>query len=400
MGKSLILAFIFYFFHLQVRSQEVDLQVLFQKVNAASGKISSGQYQLGENYQKVSVGEDSSNRTSYYDFYFKLNLADTLVGYKVASASNSGLTQVYNGHELFTLTSWDGQLEISPVNKNIQKIKQTKHSFTQYPFFHNVNAGFQNIINHHRKKTVNLAQKTVQYRGNSCYKITVPSGGTKNFNAYSNYYISTVNFLPMGQEVVMETIISKAKEIQTFEYFVVNLKTNIKIDDQKFNKESLSSYTRERIVDESVKPTSNELLKKGSLSPDWELPLINGGRLKMSDLKNKVVILDFWYKACAPCQRQMIALQQLHDKFDKQKVVFIGVNTIDDLVKDKLQTFLKNRGLTMTSVYNGREIEKLYQVYASPALFIINQQGKISYSLDGYSDNLLEDVKKEVEKLL
>ncbi|SER61141.1 peroxiredoxin family protein [Pedobacter rhizosphaerae] len=400
MKKGLILVIILHFFQLEVSSQEVNLQVLFQKVNAASGKISSGRYQLGESYQKVSVGEDSSNRTSYYDVYFKLNPADTLVGYKVASASSSGLTQLYNGHELLTLTSWDGQLEISPSSKNIRRIKDLKHSFTQYPFFHNVNTGFQNISKYHREKTVNLALKTVQYRGNSCFKITVPSGGVQKTNAYSNYYISAVSFLPMGQEIVMETVISNAREIQTFEYFVSALKANIKIDDDKFNKESLPGYSRESIVDESVKPVSNELLKKGSLSPDWELPLINGGTLKAGDLKNKVVILDFWYKACAPCQRQMIALQQLQDRFDKQKVVFIGVNTIDDPVKDKLQTFLKNRGLTMPSVYNGREIEKLYQVYASPALFIINQQGIISFSLDGYADNLLQEVQKEVEKLL
>ncbi len=163
----------------------------------------------------------------------------------------------------------------------------------------------------------------------------------------------------------------------------------------------MSGYDKEIIVDEKNEvETNNELLKNGSLSPDWELPLINGGTLKLSDLKNKVVILDFWYKACAPCQKQMIDLQELHDKFDKDKVVFVGVNTIDDPIKDKLVLFLKNRSLTMTSVYNGNQIEKLYNVYASPALFIIDGSGKIIFSLDGYSNTLIKDLTAEIEKLL
>jgi hypothetical protein len=96
----------------------------------------------------------------------------------------------------------------------------------------------------------------------------------------------------------------------------------------------------------------------------------------------------------------MIDLQQLHDKFDKRKVVFVGVNTTDDPIKDKLVLFLKNRALTMTSFYFVKQIEKLYNVYASPALFIINGSGKITFSQDGYSNTLIKDVTTEIEKLL
>ena len=96
----------------------------------------------------------------------------------------------------------------------------------------------------------------------------------------------------------------------------------------------------------------------------------------------------------------MIDLQKLHDKFNKSKVVFVSVNTKDDPIKDKLALFMKNRALTMTTVYKGNLIEKLYHVYTSPALFVINQSGEITFTLDGYSDTLVKDINKEIESLL
>lgn len=110
--------------------------------------------------------------------------------------------------------------------------------------------------------------------------------------------------------------------------------------------------------------------------------------------------MDFWYKACAPCQKQMIALQKLHDQFEKNKVVFIGVNTINEPEKDKLGLFLKNRNITMPNVYNGKTLESKYGVSASPALFIIDREGKVLFTLDGYSDTLLQDVSKVIRQHL
>ena len=148
------------------------------------------------------------------------------------------------------------------------------------------------------------------------------------------------------------------------------------------------------------KGNTNLLLPVGTIAPDWELPLVTGNTQKLSDLKGKVVIMDFWYKACAPCQQQMIALQKLHDKYDKSKVAFVGVNTIDDLVKDKLQLFLTKRNITMPNVYNGKSIIGLYKAYYAPVLYVIDKTGKITYTLEGYSKTLLNDVSGVIEKNL
>lgn len=398
--KNLILTILFQVICLYAKSQTIDLPTLFKKVDVATQQITSGQFKLNDSYTKVSVGEDSSQRFKSYDYYFKSNPLDTIIGYKISSLGSSGLQQLYNGSELLVLTSWDNRLEIAPVAKNPQKIKDLKQGTLTVPLIKSINSTFQQAAQYQNLGKWTLSQNKVSYKGQSCYKISTPPYIGQNNRSFANYYVSVNGFIPVGQENIIENTIASAKEIQTFEIWISDFKPNTIIKDKQFNKESLSGYDREITIDEIVKLKNDELLKKGNISPDWELPLLSGGTLKLSDLKNKIVILDFWYKACAPCQKQMIDLQKLHDKFDKNKVVFVSVNTKDDPIKDKLALFLKNRALTITCVYKGNLIEKLYHVYASPALFIINQNGEIAFSLDGYSDTLIKDVNNEIERLL
>lgn len=398
--KALLLAIALQTICFHAKSQTLDLPSLFKKVDIATQQITTGQFKLNENYVKVSVGEDSSSQFKSCDFYFKSNPSDTLIGFKISSLSSAGLQQLYNGKEFLVLTSWDKKLEIAPTVNNIRRVKELKYGTSTFPIFKSINASFQLAIKYQKAGTWNLAPDKVNYKGQSCYRISSPPNIRKTSKDFSIYYVSANNFTPIGQEITIENTIGNAKEIQTFEAWISDFEPNKNISDQQFNKESLSGYDMETTVDERRQTENNDLLKIDTLSPDWELPLINGGKLKLSSLSNKVVILDFWYKACAPCQRQMIDLQQLHDKFDKNKVIFIGVNTLDDPIKDKLTLFLKNRGLTMTSVYNGKEIEKLYNVSSSPALFIINKEGKIVFSKAGYSSTIITDVSNEIEKLL
>ncbi len=382
------------------KSQTKELTVLFKQIDKAMQQITSGQFKLNDSYNKVAVGEDSSKRFNSYDFYFKKNILDTLIGYKISSLSNSGLQQLYNGNELLTLTSWNRKLEIAPSANNIQRIKRLKQGDRAFPLFIQINSIFQQAVKYQKQDSWNLYQNKVDYKGQICYRISMPPQIGNNSKILVSYYVSVDKFIPIGQVVIMENIIGNAKEIQTFENWISDFKPNSAIGDKQFNKESLSGYNKETIVDENIKPETIKLLKNGSLSPDWELPLLSGGTLKLSDLRNKIVVLDFWYKACAPCQKQMIDLQQLHDKFDKDKVIFVSVNTIDDPIKAKLALFMKNRALTMTTVYNGNQIEKLYNIYSSPALLIIDQNGKIAFSLDGYSNTLNKDVNNLIENLL
>ena len=89
--KALIISVVFQLICIHAKPQAPNISELFRKVDSASRQITNGQFKLNDSYTKVSVGEDSTRRLNFYDFYFKQNPLDTLVGYKILSIGNSGL---------------------------------------------------------------------------------------------------------------------------------------------------------------------------------------------------------------------------------------------------------------------------------------------------------------------
>lgn len=380
-------------------AQQHNIKQLLDKIDKAVNNVIEGQFILHDNYYKISVGEDSTKRNSYSKCFFRKTPSDSLTGYQLASFRNDGYEQVYDGNALMVLTPWNETLEVTDKLKYPNKIKELNRNYTIFPFFKYLNKNIQ-FFNKDTMLSKVVVLGIELFKGEECYKIQTGTPFNTDKNKTESFiYVSATSFLPIRQFVRFETFIGQAKEIQTFDYWTSDFKSGAILKGQ-FSKEILSAYSKEKLFSPFNEKNKSQLLPIGTRAPDWELPLLLGSSLKLTDLKGKIIILDFWYKACAPCQKQMIALQKLHDKFAKNSIYFVGINTIDDPIKDKLELFLKNRNITMTSVYNGRLIENLYNVYASPALFVIDKEGNIVFTIDGYSSTLLEDVSNAIKKLL
>lgn len=57
--------------------------------------------------------------------------------------------------------------------------------------------------------------------------------------------------------------------------------------------------------------------------------LYDGKTVESADWQDKVVVLNFWYAACTPCRVEAPALEELHQEFKDQDVLFYGVNLRD-----------------------------------------------------------------------
>src|SRR5690554_6097157 len=74
--------------------------------------------------------------------------------------------------------------------------------------------------------------------------------------------------------------------------------------------------------------TLNAQTEKAKLT-EIDLKLNNDKTVKISGLKDKVVLLDFWYRGCYPCLKAIPDLIKLQEEF-KDDLVIIGINDIDD----------------------------------------------------------------------
>jgi cytochrome c biogenesis protein CcmG/thiol:disulfide interchange protein DsbE len=134
----------------------------------------------------------------------------------------------------------------------------------------------------------------------------------------------------------------------------------------------------------------------GKIAPDFELKTLDGKKLKLSSLKGKVVIIDFWATWCGPCRMEIPSFIKLQKDYKKKGLVIIGM-ALDE--KDKVVKFAKENKISYTIVIGNDDITIQYGgINAIPATFVIGKDMKIKYQHVGVTD---KDVfEKEIKELL
>lgn len=109
--------------------------------------------------------------------------------------------------------------------------------------------------------------------------------------------------------------------------------------------------------------------------------------LKLSALRGKVVLLDFWAFDCEPCKQTVPHIEALHEKYSKDGLVVIGVHTPrTDLERQlpKLRVAVKAMGIQYPVVVDAKQ--KIFQDYRCdlwPTQFVIDRKGNILLSHGG-----------------
>ncbi len=120
-------------------------------------------------------------------------------------------------------------------------------------------------------------------------------------------------------------------------------------------------------------------------APNATLLDLHNNRVQLSSYRGKVVILNFWYVACAPCQFEMPTLQQAYDAEYSKGLVVVGVNTSDDAAS--ITVFVKALGITYPILRDaGQQTTVEYRVVDTPTSFFIDRHGVIRYKVIGPLD--------------
>jgi thiol-disulfide isomerase/thioredoxin len=115
--------------------------------------------------------------------------------------------------------------------------------------------------------------------------------------------------------------------------------------------------------------------------------------------RGRVVLLDIWASWCEPCRRAFPVLDQLYRAYNDQGLDVFAVN-VDEQRKDA-NRFLDGRAHAMPVFFDpeGRT-PAAFKVQAMPSSFLIDRRGVIRFAHEGYSDQVLQSYKAEIEQLI
>jgi thiol-disulfide isomerase/thioredoxin len=133
-------------------------------------------------------------------------------------------------------------------------------------------------------------------------------------------------------------------------------------------------------------------------APDFALETLDGRNLRLSDLRGKAVLLNFWATWCAPCKIEMPWFVELQNEYGPQGLQIVGV-AMDDSSKEDIAKFARDMGVNYPVLLGKEAVGDAYGgVPALPESFFISRDGKIVDKILGLEGKA--DIEDAVRKAL
>lgn len=152
---------------------------------------------------------------------------------------------------------------------------------------------------------------------------------------------------------------------------------------------------------ESDSSTAEVGIEQGNIPPDFELKTLDGEMVKLSDLKGKKVVLNFWATWCPPCKAEMPHMQNYYDNNKEQEnveILAVNLTTGENRGVKAVQEFIDAYGLTFPIPLDEQGIiGETYQAFQIPTTYMLNTDGTIAHKIVGPMDEammeqLIEDL--------
>jgi cytochrome c biogenesis protein CcmG/thiol:disulfide interchange protein DsbE len=130
-------------------------------------------------------------------------------------------------------------------------------------------------------------------------------------------------------------------------------------------------------------PSVTALLKRldlveyraGTKAPNFTAPILDARPLSLTDLRGKVVIVNFWASWCLECRPEMPALESLHRELASRGLAIVGINARED--SRTVARYAEELRLTFPLVVDpAGKINNLYGVIGLPTTFVVGRDGR------------------------
>ncbi|MFN3787469.1 MAG: peroxiredoxin family protein [Sulfurihydrogenibium azorense] len=131
-------------------------------------------------------------------------------------------------------------------------------------------------------------------------------------------------------------------------------------------------------------------------APDFTLKDEDGKVVKLSDLKDSVVLLNFWATTCHSCKRELPELEKLYQQY-KDKVKFYAI-VIDTKDPQKIKKSKKEIGFSFPVLIGNYQVMEKYRIIGTPITYVLGKDNTIGKIFIGPQP--IEKIKEAIDKQL
>ncbi len=154
----------------------------------------------------------------------------------------------------------------------------------------------------------------------------------------------------------------------------------------KVEREGKAAAAAEQPADEAAEAAAATLAGEGTEAPDFTVEMIDGSKVALSELRGKVVLLNFWATWCPPCREELSHVQQqVIDRFAGEEFVFLPISRGEE--RAAVEAFRAKTGYAFPIGLDTDEtIYKRYATRFIPRNFLIDRTGRVVKATVGYDD--------------
>ena len=180
------------------------------------------------------------------------------------------------------------------------------------------------------------------------------------------------SLLAVNQRIGRDMILPITEEFEYWEKISVALNKGYPTSSQTLN--------LKETIDKVKQQQKSVPIRVGGEAPDFEVPQLDGTNIKLSDLRGKYVLLDFWASWCRPCRGENPNVLNNYNQYKNKNFTVFQVSL--DKTKDAWEQAVEADGLG--DWYHASDLKfwqcapaQLYNVRSIPSNFLISPEGKI-----------------------